>query len=120
MKSNSHKTIKYRSFKSFNENEFLHDLSAVPWSETELLENVDTMLDVWYDFFNDVIDKHAPIKTHRIKNEVHPEWVTSDILDKIKQRDNLKKEGRFDNYRIARNEVSSIIQEAKRSVYKKR
>ena len=76
------------------------------------------MLDVWYDCFNDVIDKHAPIKTHRIKNEVQPEWVTSDILDKIKQRDNLKKEGRFDDYRIARNEVSSIIQEAKRSVYK--
>ena len=72
MKSNSHKTIKYRSFKSFNENEFLQDLSAVPWSEIELLENVDTMLDVWYDFLNDVIDKHAPIKTHRIKNEVQP------------------------------------------------
>ena len=50
LKSNSHKTIKYRSFKSFNENEFLQDLSAVPWSEIELLENVDTMLDVWYDF----------------------------------------------------------------------
>ena len=38
-------------------------------------------------------------------------------MDKIKQRDNLKK-GRFDDYRIARNEVSLIIQEAKRSVYK--
>ena len=48
-------------------------------------------------FFNDVIDKHAPIKTHRIKNGVQPEWLTSDILDKIKQRDNLKKEGRFDD-----------------------
>ena len=118
LKNNSHKTIKYRSFKSFNENEFLQDLSAVPWSEIELLENVDTMLGVWYDFFNDVIDKHAPIKTHRIKNEVQPEWVTSDILDRIKQRDILKKEGRFDDYRIARNEVSSIIQEAKGSVYK--
>ena len=47
----------------------------------ELLEIVDTMLDVWYSFLNDVIDKHAPIKTHRIKNEVQPEWVTSDILD---------------------------------------
>ena len=51
LKSNSHKTMKYRSFKSFyKENEFLQDLSAVSWSELELLENVDTMLDVWYDF----------------------------------------------------------------------
>ena len=50
LESNSHKNIKYRSFKSFNENEFLQDLSAVPWSEIELLENIDTMLDVWYEF----------------------------------------------------------------------
>ena len=91
LKSNSHKTIKYRSFKSFNENEFLQDLSAVPWSEIELLENVDTMLDVWYDFFNDVIDKHAPIKTHRIKNEVQPEWVTSDIWIKLNKGTILEK-----------------------------
>ena len=68
--------------------------------------------------FNDVIDKHAPIKTHRIKYEVQPESVTSDILDKMKQRGNLKKDDRFDDYRMARNDASSIIQEPKRSVYK--
>ena len=36
----------------------------------------------------------------------------------LKEHMSLKKEGRFDDYRIARNEVSSIIQEAKLSVYK--
>ena len=33
LKGNAHKSIKYRSFKSFDENAFLHDLSAVPWSD---------------------------------------------------------------------------------------
>ena len=69
-------------------------------------------------FFVKTIDKHAPIKTHRIKNENQPDWVTSDILDKIKQMDNLKKQGKFEDYKNARNEVSSVIQESKRSVYK--
>ena len=47
-------------------------------------------------FFVKTIDKHAPIKIHRIKNENQPDWVTFDILDKIKQRDNLKKQGKFE------------------------
>ena len=45
LKSNSHKSIKYRSFKSFDE------LSVVPWSEIDLLEDVDAMLDAWYSLF---------------------------------------------------------------------
>ena len=53
------------------------------------------MMNAWYSFCVKTIDKHAPIKTHRIKNENQPDWVTSDILDKIKQRDNLT---RFDVY----------------------
>ena len=56
-----------------------------------------------------VLINMPPIKRHIIKNEVQPEYITSNSFDKIKQRDNLKKEGRFDDYRIARNEVSSII-----------
>ena len=118
LKGTAHKSIKYRSFKSFDENAFLHDLSAVPWSNIESYGNVDNILDAWYSLSISVIDKHAPIKTHRIKNEIQPEWVTADILDKIRQRDNLKKEGKIDEYRIARNEVSTLIQDAKRSIYK--
>ena len=117
LKINAHKSIKYRSFKSFDENAFLHDLSAVPWSNIESYGNIDNIFDAWYSLFISVIDKHAPIKTHRIKNEIQPEWVTADILDKIKQRDNLKKEGKIDEYRIARNEVSTLIQDANRSTY---
>ena len=82
-----------------------------------MLENVDIMLDTWYSLFVKTVDKHAPVKTHRIKHGVQPDWVTTDILDKIKQRDNLKKQGRFEDYKNARNEVSSRIQEAKRSEY---
>ena len=37
LKSSSNKSIKYRSFKSFDENAFFQDLSVFPWSEIDLL-----------------------------------------------------------------------------------
>ena len=50
LKSNSHKSIKYHSFKSFKENVFIQDLAVVPWSEIDLLEDVDAMLDACIPF----------------------------------------------------------------------
>ena len=78
-----------------------------------MLENVDIMLDTWYSRFVKTVDKHAPIKTHRIKHGVQPDWVTTDILDKIKQRDNLKKKNRADFRIIKMHEMKCL------HVYKK-
>ena len=74
LKRNSHKSIKYRSFKNFDENAFLQDLLAVTWSEIQMLETVDSMLDAWYSLFVKTVDKHVPIKTHRIKHDVQLDW----------------------------------------------
>ena len=117
LKRNSHKSIKYRSFKSFDEIAFLNDLLAVPWSEIEMFNDIDESLEAWYSLFIKTVDKHAPIKTHRIKNDIQPDWINPDILDKMKQRDKLKKQCRFEEYKILRSEISKGIQEAKQSTY---
>ena len=117
LKRNSHKSIKYRSFKNFDEIAFLNDLLAVPWSEIEMFNDIDESLEAWYSLFIKTVDKHAPIKTHRTKNDIQPDWINPDILDKMKQRDKLKKQCRFDEYNILRNEISKRIQEAKQSTY---
>jgi hypothetical protein len=44
---------------------------------------VDDALDVW-TLFTQVVVKHVPMKTHRIKLVFHPEWLTPDILDAMK------------------------------------
>ena len=74
-------------------------------------------LEAWYSLFIKTVNKHAPIKTHRIKNDIQPDWINPDILDKMKQRDKLKKQCRFEEYKILRNEISKGIQEAKQSTY---
>lgn len=117
-KNHFHKTITYRSFKQFDDNAFLSDLLSQPWPDIEQLSNVDDILEAWYSLFIETVDTHAPVKTQRVKHDLQPGWVTPDILDKIKLRDKMKKQGRFEDYKLLRNEVCSFIQEAKRSVYK--
>ena len=80
-KTQAHNTITYRSFKHFNETEFLRDLFLVKWDSLAALENVDVILDKWYSLFLDIINKHAPLKTHRVKNIIQPDWITAEILD---------------------------------------
>ncbi|MCG8078589.1 MAG: hypothetical protein JAY75_20420 [Candidatus Thiodiazotropha taylori] len=117
-KKNTHKSIKYRTFNNFDEHAFLNDLVTVPWFEIERLGNVDSMLEAWCSHFTRIVDKHAPVTTHRIKHDVQPDWVTPGILNSMKQRDKLKQQGKIEEYKISRNEVSANIQAAKRSTYK--
>ena len=65
-----------------------------------------------------IANRHAPIKKHRVKHDTQPDWITSEILDRIKERDNLKKRGRHDDYKALRNEISVLIQNSKKSSYK--
>ena len=115
---NSHKYIQYRTFKTFDENAFLCDLSSAPWHQIEAFDNINDILAAWYSLFIAVIDKHAPIRTHRIKHDIQADWLTSEILDKIKHRDKMKKCGRHDDYKILCNEVSTQIQNSKQASYK--
>ena len=82
-KNDDHQTITNRSSKNFDESCFLNELSTVPWEIIENFEIVDDILSVWTLLFTEILDKHAPIKNHRIKRKYQPEWLTSEILDLI-------------------------------------
>ena len=48
-------------------------------------------LEACYSHFVETINKHAPIKQHRIKKDIQPDWLNSEIIDNMKERDELKK-----------------------------
>ena len=54
-----HTTITFRSFKNFNETNFLRDLSLLPFANVCDHSDPDEALSVWYDTIKPVIDKHA-------------------------------------------------------------
>ena len=82
---NTHQVITYQSFKHFDETIFLSDLSCVPWEILENFDNIDDIVTVWKSLFLENLDKHAPIKSHRVKKKYQPEWLTPEILDCMKE-----------------------------------
>ena len=56
-----HTTIKYRSLKTFNENDFISNLQSQPWSVIDVFDDVDDALDYFVTLFTDVLDFHAPM-----------------------------------------------------------
>ena len=67
---NSHQIITYRSFRNFEENRFLNDLYSVPWEIIEQFDNLDDIVSSWNALLLEVLDRHAPIRHHRIKKNI--------------------------------------------------
>ena len=120
VKSNTHQTITYRSFKNFDENRFISDMQDVPWETIEYFNDINEIVEVWNTMFLEVVNNHAPLKSHRIKRKYQPDWLTPQILDCIKERDKCKVSGKMDEYRILRNRVSMMIDSAKKETYQTR
>ena len=69
-------------------------------------------------YFLEVVNKHAPLKQHRVKKGHQPEWLSPETIDNIKERNKRKLNGDQDGYVFFRNEVSSMIKTAKNNMYK--
>ena len=80
-------------------------------------DDINEAVDVWNNLFFEVVNKHAPLKSHRIKRKYQRDWLTPEILDCIKERDKCKVNGKMDEYRYLRNRVSTMIDTAKKDAY---
>ena len=77
----------------------------------------EVALDHWYYTFNSIYDKHAPFKTHRVKHAAKPKWLTKEIQEAIRLRDDLLKFGRHQEYKEQRNKVNSLKRKAKKKYF---
>ena len=73
-----HTTIQYRTFKRFNKDIFLFDISCAPFSNVYHFNYPDDAMLAWYDLFMPIIDKHAPRRKKRVKHPKLPPWLTKD------------------------------------------
>ena len=76
-------------------------------------------LDLWYNLFNDVVDKHLPKKSKRVRAASNP-WLNNDIKNHMSTRDYLHRkalrsnDGRdWDEFKLYRNKVTSMVRKAK-------
>ena len=116
-----HMTVKCRSYKKFNETSFRKDVKR-QLGNIAINDDIhiDEIWNVWKNIFNEICDKHAPIKSFRVKGHLHP-WVDNDTVMKMRQRDKIhgmavknNDSELFDKYRKLRNEITTDIKQSKK------
>ena len=123
LRSNMHKNVEVRQLKNFNEVEFLRDPRVIDWKRVTMHNNPNEMWDFWKHLLASVIDKHAPLRTKRVKNKRSP-WITNELLREIHKRDFLKKKAASTNdpsiwkqFKDARNKANNSVKKAKRKYF---
>ena len=109
-----HKTIHYRHFKNFNEQDFLSDLVNSQLNHIYQIRDPNIAADHWLNVFMSVYNKHAPFIEKRVKQETKPPWITKEIDEERKKRTQLKKSGTHDEFKKQRNKATSLISKSKR------
>ena len=95
-----HATIQYRSFKHFNQGNFLQDLNSAPFAAVFSVSDPSKALSAWCEAFLPVIEKHATLRRKRVKHPTLPLWLSADIIKAMKTHDKLKQEKRLKTIKI--------------------
>ena len=70
---------------------------------------------MWYKLFMDVVNRRAPVRHKRVKHSILPHWLNKNIFQAMSDRDRLKKERMFKEYKMACNKVKKILSEMQRN-----
>ena len=125
-----HTTIQYRSFKHFNQSDFLQDLNSAPFAAVFSVSDPSKALSAWCEAFLPVIEKHAPLRRKRVKHPTLPQWLSTDIIKATKTRDKFKQENKFEDYKKKNkkkkvggggggSKVTNLVRAAKREYFQK-
>lgn len=118
------KICKVRSFKHFNEAHFKNDVSQMPWSNVDVLDDPNEMWSMWSKMLMQAIDKHAPIKNRRVGSKRREPWITNSLVEQMRRRDLLKRQANnsndheiWKNYKKERNLTNKAVKHAKREYF---
>ena len=120
---NNHRTVRFRSYKTFDTSRFLSDLKeeldAMPLCESDINQS-------WIMFkelFLRICDAHAPFKTMRLKSRYSP-WFTPELVDLMYERDHVhkiavrsKSKKDWEQYKKCRNNVTSLLRKQKQKYF---
>ena len=112
------KNIQYRDYKNFNENVFLEELASINF-ENIFHDDVTDKYDILTTRFSALVDKHAPLKSKKVRGNNKP-FVTKELRTAIMKRSRLrtkynkwKSRENYVAYRIAKRECDRLTEIAK-------
>ena len=94
----------------------------MPWDVIKIFDDTNDIVhtvESWSSLFLDIIDKHLPLKQHRVQRKQQPKWLNGEIIDVLKIRDRYKSINDNERYKIWRNKVCSLIKQSKKHQYSK-
>ncbi len=75
----NYRDINYRCYKHYNKSSFNHDLENVDWSFLDSISDINETVNTWCNLFSETAEKHAPIKSRRVKCMNKPPWITCEL-----------------------------------------
>ena len=64
--------ISYRSYKHYDADSFVQDISDVPWAVIDDHNDFEDRLNAFHMLFNSMLDKHAAIKRVKLRTRPSP------------------------------------------------
>ena len=118
-KRHDHKEIQYRCFRQFNEERFCSDLTEAMTTLHVSHTGPNHNFSNWSEIFVDSLNKHAPVKSKRVKRETQPDWLNEEIKPAIRTRDAYHKHKNWSQNKIWRNKTTTFICKAKKELFSK-
>ena len=117
------KFISFRKSRGVDIDAFKTDMRSKNWSRVETSSSLDEAVFQWEELVMNVVDKHMPIRTKKVKKK-HSPWLNESIFDMMKKRDKMKKKAKVSHkdedwkeYRKMRNKVTfEIKKKQKRNI----
>ena len=82
--------VKKRSYKHFDEQEFLAEVQNLSWWDVYNSSEVDEAVYIFTKKITDILDRLAPIKKFQMRAK-YAAWVSDETKEKIKERDDAQK-----------------------------
>ena len=114
---NKHTLIKYRCYKKFDVKSFTAELSQIPFNTVYNINDPNTALTHLCNMMTAVIDKHAPLKTKRVKHHDIPPWLSQETLKEMEIRDMFQEKN--DAFKKQRNKVNAMVAKDKKTYFDK-
>ena len=89
LKSESDNIITMRNFRTFSRSKFNRDLALAEWCRMYQCENGNDMFDSFLNFFEKIVEKHAPIQSVKKSGETYKNskpWLTQELKHLIAQK----------------------------------
>ena len=121
--SRGHKTVTYRKMKKLCSASFRNDIAKQNWESLEQIHDPNVIWNEWKRMFLSCADKHAPLRTKRVRGTKSP-WINTTVKKLMHERDILKirairtREHRdWLTFKKHRNFVNNQIKAAKEEYY---